>query len=130
MIDWKNGQVFVLSECPIAEVMADVAPMLTPTEVVLATFKAFRDCLVITTKRFIAMNAEGLTGKRRSYTTLPYHMMVLFAVRTPSSLDISAEIEIDFSFAEADYLPGKVLFKIKGPCDVVGLSAKVAQYSI
>ncbi|TCM48747.1 PH (Pleckstrin Homology) domain-containing protein [Kribbella sp. VKM Ac-2568] len=48
-----------------------VAPLLIPGEQLVSCFKAVRDFVVFTDKRVIAGNVQGITGKKRDFTSLP-----------------------------------------------------------
>ena len=71
MIDFSNGSVFKLSPCNPDEIAPAVAPLLVHGEQFVATFKAVRDFVVFTDKRLIAVNVQGITGKKRDFTSLP-----------------------------------------------------------
>jgi PH (Pleckstrin Homology) domain-containing protein len=47
--------------------------VLIPDEKMLAVFKAVRDFVVFTDKRLIAVNVQGMTGKKRDFSSLPYN---------------------------------------------------------
>ena len=39
---------------------------------ILLTFKGIRDSVTFTSKRIIALNVQGMTGRKRDFTSLPY----------------------------------------------------------
>jgi len=121
MIDWRNGSVIKLSACGIEEVMPDLAPALRPDETVFATFKAFRDYLAVTNKRLIAVNALGVTGKRKDYTSFPLREMYHMSVQTAGALDSDSVLEASLSNVDT------VTFKFKGEVDMAGLLRLMAQ---
>jgi hypothetical protein len=53
----------------------DIAPavalLVIPGEQIVSCFKAARDSVVFTDKRLIAVNVQGMTGKKRDFTSLP-----------------------------------------------------------
>jgi hypothetical protein len=48
-----------------------VALLVIPGEQIVSYFKAARDFVVFTDKRLIAVNVQGMTGKKRDVTSLP-----------------------------------------------------------
>jgi hypothetical protein len=49
----------------------DLGPFLVDGEAVHLSFKGMRDSVVFTDKRLITVNVQGLTGKKRDYSSLP-----------------------------------------------------------
>ncbi|MGO2619509.1 MAG: PH domain-containing protein [Glutamicibacter ardleyensis] len=122
MIDFNNSSVFKLSEWNPAEVAPEVMPMLVQGEELLAAFKGVRDYVVFTNKRLIAVNVQGLTGKKRDYTSLPYARVQAFSVETAGTFDLDAELDLWFSGL------GKVRLEFKGKVDVRALSRLIGSY--
>jgi hypothetical protein len=52
---------------------------------------------VFTDKRVIAVNAQGMTGKKVDYSSLPYSKVQAFSIESAGSLDRDAELELWFS---------------------------------
>ena len=82
MIDFENNGVFKLSPVEPESQMNRVAPLLIEGEYIVAAFKAIRDSVVFTNKRVIAMNVQGITGKKVDYTSLPYSKVQAYSVET------------------------------------------------
>jgi hypothetical protein len=47
------------------------AILVIPGELIVSCFEAARDFVVFTDKRLIAVNVQGMTGKKRDFTSLP-----------------------------------------------------------
>jgi hypothetical protein len=122
MIDFSNGSVFKLSAIEPQELTAEVTPLLVPGENVIACFKAMRDSVVFTDKRLIAINVQGITGKKRDYSSLPYRKVQAFSVETAGSFDLDAELDLWFSGL------GKVRLEFKGKSDIRQLGQMIAGF--
>lgn len=122
MIDFTNGSVFKLSQTDPQAITKDVAPLLIEGEHVLSAFKGVRDFVAFTNKRVIAVNIQGMTGKKRDFTSLPYSKVQSFSVETAGTFDLDAELDLWFSGL------GLVRFEFKGQVDVRGLSQLIATY--
>lgn len=122
MIDFNNGSVFKLNPCKPEDIAPAVAPLLIPEEQIVACFKAVRDFVVFTDKRLIAVNVQGMTGKKRDYTSLPYSRIQAFSIETAGTFDLDAELELWFSGL------GKVRLDFKGNADIRGLGQMIATY--
>jgi len=122
VIDFANGSVFKLSPAKPEDIGPAVAPLLIGGEEIVACFKAERDFVVFTNKRLIAVNVQGLTGKKRDFTSLPYAKVQAFSVETAGTFDLDAELELWFSGL------GKVRLEFRGSADIRQLGQIIAGY--
>jgi hypothetical protein len=122
VIDFSNGSVFKLSPCGLDEIAPAVAPLIVPGEQFVASFKAVRDFVVFTDKRLIAVNVQGITGKKRDFTSLPYSKIQAFSIETAGTFDLDAELDLWFSGL------GKVRLEFKGSADIRQLGQMIATY--
>lgn len=122
MIDFTNGSVFKLGQCDPAEIYDGIAPLLVQGEQVIASFKTVRDFVVFTDKRVLAVNVQGMTGKKRDFSSLPYSKIQAFSVETAGHFDLDSELELWFSGL------GKVKFDFKGRANIVQLGQLIASY--
>lgn len=121
-MDFKNGSFVKLSPVNPAEVGPGVGQLLVPGEHVLQAFKAMRDYVVFTDKRLIAVNVQGMTGKKQDFTSLPYSKIQAFSVETAGTFDLDAELEMWFSGL------GKVRLEFKGTADIRQIGQLIAHY--
>ncbi|AWB82856.1 helicase [Corynebacterium yudongzhengii] len=75
------------------------ARVLLEGERVIHAFQLYRDLAVFTDWRIISIDVQGMTGKKRSYQSIPYFSISRFSVETAGSLDRDAEIDIYLSSA-------------------------------
>lgn len=97
MIDFSNGSVFKLNPCSAEAIAPEVSPIIIQGEQIVSCFKAMRDFVVFTNKRLIAVNVQGMTGKKRDFTSLPYSKIQAFSIETAGSFDLDAELDLWFS---------------------------------
>lgn len=71
--------------------------MFVEGETILRMFQAMRDGVVFTNKRIIAINVQGLTGKKKDFSSLPYSKIQAFSVETAGTIDLDTELELWFS---------------------------------
>ena len=72
-------------------------PMLVTGEQIVSTYQSIRDGVVFTNKRIIAINIQGLTGKKKDFTSLPYSKVQAYSVETAGHFDLDSELELWFS---------------------------------
>ena len=122
MIDFQNGGYFKLSAIPVEQVEAELSPLMLDGERMFMAFKGLRDYVVFTDKRIIAVNAQGLRGKKRDYSSLPYKKVQAFSVETAGTFDLDAELELWFSGL------GRVKFEFSQQTDVAYLNKLIGSY--
>src|SRR3954471_9051906 len=121
MIDFQNAGYVKLGQVPVADVLTQIDPLLVDGEEVLVAYKGMRDYVAFTSKRIIAVNVQGMTGKKKDFTSLPYSKVQAFSIESAGSFDRDAELELWFSGL------GKVKFEFKGNTDVAQLNKLVAR---
>ncbi len=124
MIDFQNASVFKLKEGKADDIAGSVMPLLVDGEGVIAAFKAVRDYVVFTDKRLIAVNVQGLTGKKQDFTSLPWSKVQAWSVETAGHFDLDAELDLWFSGM------GRVRLEFKGQADIQRLSKIIASYAL
>lgn len=122
MIDFENSRVFKLSPIKPEKVNKHVKDFLIDGEEIIGVFKTVRDQLVFTNKRVIAINVQGITGKKTDYTSIPFSKVQTFSIETAGVLDLDCELEIFISSI------GKIRFEIRGSFDIVRFSRILSTY--
>ena len=122
MIDFNNSAFFKLSETDPQAMTSEIAPLLVEGEDVLSAFKGIRDSVIFTNKRVIAINVQGMTGKKHDYTSLPYSKVQAFSVETAGTFDMDAELDLWFSGL------GTVRFEFKDKVDIRALAQLIGSY--
>lgn len=122
MIDFENKSFLKLKhDEDYAEKVADI---LLEDEQVAGSYKSVRDGVVFTDKRIIAVNVQGLTGKKKDFSSLPYSKVVAFSVETGGTFDLDAELELWFSSV------GRVRFEFSGRTDVKSIARLIAAHAL
>lgn len=115
MIDFNSNSVFKLKPIDSAEGHSVVKDLLIEGERVTAAFKGSRDSVIFTTLRIIAVNVQGLTGKKIDFSSLPYSRIQAFSIETAGGFDRDSELELWFSGL------GKVKLEFAGQIDIKAL---------
>lgn len=122
MIDFQNGSYFKLKEDQ--GYSEQVRDLLIPGEEVVSSYRGVRDGVVFTTKRIIAVNVQGIMGKKRDYSSLPYSKVTAFSAETAGTFDLDAELELYFSGL------GKVRFEFTGQTNIREISKMIAEFAL
>jgi hypothetical protein len=122
VIDFQESVLFKLEPIAVDQMLKPIDNFLLEDETVLAVFKTVRDQLVFTSKRIIAANVQGLTGKKVDYTSIPYSKIQTFSVESSGTLERDCEIEIYISSI------GKIRFEIRGNFDIIAFNKVISKY--
>ena len=97
MIDFNNAYIMKLHPDEKNSFANIISPILVGGEQIISSYKSVRDGVVFTTKRIITINVQGVTGKKKDFTSLPYNKIQAFSVETAGFLDTDCELELWFS---------------------------------
>jgi len=121
MIDFQNTTFLKLNPTRDSDYADWITPMFVPGEKIIQSFRGIRDGVVFTNKRIFAINVQGLTGKKKDFTSLPYSKIQAFSVETSGILDLDSELELWFSGM------GKVKFEFVAQANVSGICQMISE---
>jgi len=122
MINFDADTVFNLGAADEGAASALLEPMLVDDEAVFAAFKSVRDQVVFTNRRVIAINTQGVTGKKKDFTSLPYSKIQAFSVETAGFLDLDTQMILWFAGL------GQVTFQFKSKFDIKAFNKIIGKY--
>lgn len=97
MIDFENPSFLKLRPVNDSKLERLIQPLLTPGEQVVQTFQSVRDGVVFTDRRVIAINVQGVTGMKKSFTSLPYRRVQAYAIESAGMGDLDGELQLWYS---------------------------------
>jgi|TARA_R100001143_G_scaffold36984_1_gene34398 hypothetical protein len=118
MIDFENKGFFKLKQNN--EYADKVSALLVEGEAIVDAYKSFRDGVVFTNKRIIAVNVQGITGSKKDFTSIPYKNIEAYSVETSGTFDLDSELEVYVSSV------GKVRFEFTGSTAIVEISKYIS----
>lgn len=124
MIDFQNGTFVKLKMVNRSDGVNLVQPLLINGEGIISTYRGIRDYVVFTNKRIISVNVQGMTGKKKDFTSLPYAKISAFSVETAGHFDLDSELELWFSGL------GKVKFEFSGNSNIVEIGQIIGSFAL
>lgn len=118
----QDANLMNLQAIKLEEIRPEVNDLLLDGEKYVAAFKTIRDQVVFTDKRLIAINVQGITGKKVAYMSYPYSKVESFAVETAGMLDIDSELTLKMIGGAA------IQLDFKANVDMKMLSHLIASY--
>ena len=121
MIDFQNASFMKLKPVSNNEFSGMIKPMFVQDEDIIQSFRGIRDGVVFTNKRIFAINVQGITGKKKDFTSLPYSRIQAYSVETAGVLDLDSELELWFSGL------GKVKFEFISQANVSDICRMISE---
>lgn len=123
-INFNHNSVFKLKPIETALVMDEVDGLLVRDEQVIYAFQTIRDQLVFTDKRIIAIDVQGLTGRKKSFSIMPYSKVQYFSIQTPGFVELFPDCELFLMFSSGF----TARFEFKGKVDIGQIGRIISEY--
>ena len=123
-INFNQNSAWNLKPISVDEVRDEVNGLLIGGEQIELAFQTVRDQLVFTNKRIISIDVQGLTGKRKTYSTMPYGKIQFFSVQTPGFMEIFPDAELFIMFSNGF----TAKFEFRGNTDIGKIGRMISEY--
>lgn len=124
MINFNNNSSWDLKPINVSEVRDEVNGLLIEGEVIACAFKTVRDQLIFTNKRIISVDVQGITGKRKSFSSMPYSKIQFFSIQTPGFVELIPDSELVLTFSNGFVAK----FEFKGDTDIGKIGRMISEY--
>ena len=124
MINFNKNTAWNLTPINLNSIHNEVAGLMVNGERPLMAFKTIRDQLVFTNKRIISIDVQGITGKRRSFTSLPYSKVQFFSIQTPGFMELVPDSELFLHFTNGF----EATFEFRGNVDIGQIGRIISEY--
>ena len=124
MIDFQNGSIFKLKKVDTDKFNSEISNLLIDGENIIGCYQDIRDHVIFTNKRIISVNVQGITGRKKDFTSLPYAKISAFSVETAGPFDLDSELDLFYSGV------GKVRFEFKGNSDIIEIGRIISQFAL
>ena len=123
-VNFNQDSVWNLKPISVDSVKSEVTGLLIGGEEVVMAFQTVRDQLIFTNKRIIAVDVQGITGKRKSFSTMPYSKIQYFSIQTPGFGELIPDSELFIMFSNT--FTAKCEFK--GGVDIGKIGRMISEY--
>ncbi len=123
-VNFNQNSVFNLKPISVEEIRSEVDGLLIDGEQVEFAFKTIRDQLVFTNKRIISIDVQGITGKRKSFATMPYSKIQYFSIQTPGFMELFPDSELFIMFTNGF----TAQFEFKGAVDIGKIGRMLSEF--
>ncbi len=105
-----------------ADVRNELDKLIGESEQVLRGYKLVRDLVVMTDRRLLLVDKQGITGRKVEYRSVPYKSITSFSVETAGHFDLDADLKIWVSG-----ITDPIIKKFSRGADVYEMQALLAQ---
>lgn len=123
-VNFNTNSVFNLRPINKESVRGEVNGLLIGGEEVMFAFQTVRDQLVFTNKRIISIDVQGITGKKKSFATMPYSKIQYFSIQTPGFAELFPDSELFVMFSSGFTAE----FEFKGQVDIGAIGRMISEY--
>ena len=123
-VNFNSNSVFNLKSINVDSVRGEVDGLLIAGEQIEFAFQTVRDQLVFTNKRIISIDVQGITGKRKSFATMPYSKIQYFSIQTPGFMELIPDSELFVMFTNGF----TTQFEFKGSVDIGKIGRMLSEY--
>ena len=123
-VNFNENSTWNLKPIRVEAVRNDVMGLLIEGEDVVMAFQTVRDQLVFTNKLIIAIDVQGITGKRKSFSSMPYSKVQYFSIQTPGFAELFSDTELILMFSNGF----TATFELRGSVDIGLLGRVISKY--
>ena len=123
-VNFNVGGVFNLKPIPLKTIKEEVEGLLIDDEKCVSAFKTIRDKLIFMNKRIISIDVQGISGKRKSFSSLPYSKIQFFTVQTPGFMEIIPNAELYLGFSNGMI----ATYVFEGDVDIGRISRLISEF--
>ena len=123
-VNFNRESVWDLRPIPVRDVRDEVLGLLLEDEEINSAFKTVRDQLVFTNKRIIAIDVQGITGRRKSFSSMPYSKVQFFSIQTPGFAELVPDSGLFLMFSNGF----TAKFEFKGNVDIGAIGRMISEY--
>lgn len=123
-INFNRESVFDLKPMNVSEVRDEVHGLLLEDEEIISAFRTVRDQLLFTNKRIIAIDVQGITGRRKTFSSMPYSKVQFFSIQTPGFAELVPDSELFLMFSNGF----TAKFEFKGGVDIGEIGRMISEY--
>lgn len=123
-VNFNQNSVWNLKQISVDAVRNEVNALLINGEQAVMAFQTVRDQLIFTNKRIISVDVQGITGRRKSYSSMPYSKIQYFSIQTPGFAELFPDSELFVMFSNTF----TAKFEFKGNVDIGLIGRMISDY--
>ena len=82
------------SEANLDKVEKQIASFVIENESIEQAYQLVRDMIVLTNKRIIVIDKQGVTGRKTEYLSIPYKSIVRYSIESAGHFDLDSDLKL------------------------------------
>jgi hypothetical protein len=89
-----SGLLGHAAEANLEKVEQQLERFLIEGETIEKAYQLIRDLMVLTNKRVILIDKQGITGRKTEYLSIPYRSIIKYSIESTGHFDLDAELSL------------------------------------
>ncbi len=89
-----SGLMGAASEANLDKVEKQIQAITVEDETIEQAYQLIRDMIVLTNKRIILIDKQGVTSKKVEYQSIPYKSIVRFSIESAGTFELDADLKL------------------------------------
>lgn len=123
-VNFNQNSAWDLKSIGLDQVRGELQELLIGEEEVVMAFQTIRDQLVFTNKRIVAIDIQGITGRKKSFSSLPYSRIQYFTIQTPGLAELVPDSELFLVFANGF----TARFEFRDKVDIAKIGRMISEF--
>ncbi|MEC6798077.1 MULTISPECIES: PH domain-containing protein [Photobacterium] len=81
-------------EMDLEEATEELSTILGQGEHIELAYKLIRDMIILTDRRLILIDKQGMTGRKVEYRSVPYKSITMYTIESTGHFDLDAELKL------------------------------------
>lgn len=121
-----SGLMGAASEANLDKVEKQIGAITLEDETIEQAYQLVRDMIVLTNKRIILIDKQGVTSKKVEYQSIPYKSIVRYSIESAGTFELDADLKLwlsstaqplTFDFRKDDHVTEIVKIITRHTCD-------------
>lgn len=82
------------SEANLDKVEKQIESIIVEGESIEQAYQLVRDMIVLTNKRIVVIDKQGVTGRKTEYLSIPYRSIVRYSIESAGTFDLDSDLKL------------------------------------
>ena len=89
-----SGLMGSASEANLDKVEKQLQSIVAEGEAIEQAYQLIRDMIVLTNKRILFIDKQGVTGRKTEYMSIPYRSIVRYSIESAGTFDLDSDLKL------------------------------------
>ena len=89
-----SGMLGTASEADAGKVEKQIQSIMVDGESIEQAYQLVRDMIVLTNKRIVLIDKQGVTGRKTEYLSIPYRSIVRYSIESAGTFELDSDLKL------------------------------------